>query len=108
MGRLPQAHGRHPHLTQPSDHERHSGKVQHAAPKVRRTGPELCQVARAGAERAGHLRGVLVDDADTPAAHVEIHRVRAAVDDSERSRGRCEQPVADPGWRADGDHVTRR
>jgi hypothetical protein len=50
----------------------------------------------------------VVDDPDTPTAHVEIHRVGAAVDDWHRSLGRFEQPVADPGWRADGYHVTRR
>ncbi len=101
-----QAQGRDPYRAQPSDHERDSGEVQHTAADVRRTGAERPQVARAGAERAGHLGGVLVDDPDAPSANVEIHRVLAAVDDSDRSRGRCEQPVADPGWRADGDHVT--
>ena len=82
--------------------------MQHTARDVRRTGPERRQFVCAGSERAGHLGGVLVDDADTPSAHVEIHRVCPAVDHSDRSSWRFEQPFADPGWRTDGDHVTRR
>ena len=95
-----------PTCAQPADHERDSGEVQHAARTYAGPAPSVAQVARAGAERAGHLGGVLVDDPDTPSAHVEIHRVLAAVHDPDRSIRRCEQPVADPGWRADGDHVT--
>ena len=44
--RVRRSQGRDPHLSQPADHERDPGKVQHTVVEVRRTGPELRQVAR--------------------------------------------------------------
>jgi len=48
---------------------------------------------------------VLVHDPDTPPANVEVHRMPAAMDDSDRSIEHCEKPVADPGRCTDGDHA---
>ncbi len=89
-----------------ADHEWDPGEMEHPGLDVRRAGSQRGQVAGAGAERARHLGGVLVDDPDAPAADVEIDGVGPAVDDRDRTRWCAGQPVADPGWRAHGDHVT--